>query len=182
MSRVGKKVISIPKDVTVDILGDSVKVSGKKAQKELRLHPGVRVIREGDVLKVELKEENGRGSAIWGTMRAQLANMVEGVSQGFEKVLELHGLGYRANLQGNVLRMTLGMSHPVSFELPEGVGCNVLKDTVITLSGSDKNLVGQTAARIRSLRPPDVYKNKGVRYRGERLRKKAGKSGASGKG
>ena len=179
MSRVGKKVINIPEGVQVGITDTEVSVSGKNGKMNMNLHAYVAVTQKDDTLQVVLKDPTKNHGAIWGMSRAKLANMIEGVSKGFERVLELKGVGYRVALKGNQLDFTLGYSHPINFKLPEGVQAKVQKDNVVILSSIYKEHLGKTSAQIRSLRVPDVYQNKGVRYQGEKLRKKAGKSGAS---
>ncbi len=181
MSRIGKKAVGIPDGVKVSVSANEVHASGPKGEKNLVLHPDVEVVEEENTLQVRLKKEGkGENRAIWGTMRARLAALLEGVNTGFTRVLELHGIGFRAAKSGEALQMSLGFSHPVMYDIPKGVDCKVERSTIITLSGNDKELVGQAAASLKALRPPDVYQNKGIRYQGERLRKKAGKSGSKG--
>lgn len=178
MSRIGRKPIAIPKGVQVGVQGQQVEVKGPKGTLTLRVHDlcSVRVA-NGNVL-VTRGADHRTAKALHGLTRALLANMVRGVTEGFERRLEIVGIGYRAQLVGRNLTFSLGYSHPVLFPLPEGVQAEVDKQTAITLRGVDKYVVGQTAAQIRSLRPPDPYKGKGIRYGDETVRRKVGKTGA----
>jgi large subunit ribosomal protein L6 len=178
MSRIGRKPIAIPKGVQVGIQGQQVEVKGPKGRLELRVHELCSVkIAEGSVV-VARGAEHRSARALHGLTRALVANMVHGVTEGFERKLEIQGIGYRVQMTGRNLTFTLGYSHPMVYALPEGVTAEVEKQTGITLRGVDKYLVGQTAAQLRALRPPDSYKGKGVRYAGEVVRKKVGKTGA----
>jgi large subunit ribosomal protein L6 len=178
MSRIGKKPISIPKGVQVGIQGQQVEVKGPKGRLELRVHDLCSVkLADGSVV-VGRGAEHRTARALHGLTRALVANMVQGVTEGFERKLEIQGIGYRVQQAGRTLTFALGYSHPIVFALPEGVSAEVEKQTGITLRGVDKYLVGQTAAQLRALRPPDSYKGKGVRYAGEVVRKKVGKTGA----
>lgn len=178
MSKIGRKPIELPKGVTVTITENKVKVQGPKGTLEHDIMPGIRVnVKENQVV-VERENDKNQTKAFHGLMRAKLNNMVIGVSQGFTKELELFGVGYRADLQGNVLNFTLGYSHPIKFELPKGVNCSVEKQTKIILNSIDKEILGQTAANIISLRLPDAYKGKGVRLAGTVLKLKPGKAAA----
>jgi large subunit ribosomal protein L6 len=179
MSRIGKKAVKIPKGVEVGIADGEVRIKGQKGSLVMALHPSIQVEKKDDTVSVLLKPGKEQYSAVWGMTRAKLASLMVGVEKGFERVLELHGVGYRVTQKGAVLEMQLGFSHPVRYEVPAGVQAKVPKDTVIILNSTNKELLGQTAATIRGLRVPDVYQNKGIRYQGERLRKKAGKSGAA---
>ncbi len=179
MSRVGKNPIEIPAGVNIKIDGDNISVSGPKGELSLTKSPVVGVVQEDSQIKVFVKEETKDSNALWGLTRSLIANMVEGVSKGFEKKLEIEGVGYRVELKGNKLVFALGFSHPVEFEAPEGIKFEVDKN-VITVSGIDKCLVGQTAANIRKLKKPEPYKGKGIRYQGEVIRRKAGKKAVSG--
>lgn len=178
MSRIGKMPVVIPDKVDVRIDGLNVKVKGPLGALE-HTFVGVNIDREGNEIKLAPVDGSRKTGALWGLGRALLQNMVTGVSEGFTKVLEIHGIGYRAELQGKMLTLTLGHSHPVNFVVPQGIEAEVEKPTVIKLKGADKQLVGQTAATIRGFRPPEPYKGKGVRYRGEYIRRKAGKAGAT---
>jgi large subunit ribosomal protein L6 len=185
MSRIGKKPVEIPKGVEVKIDKNIITAKGPKGTLSLEIHPRIKVTLEvggesNSYGKIVLKRptDEKQDKALHGTMRALVANMIEGVSKGYEKVLEIFGVGYRAQVQGNKLIFSLGYSHPVEFQLPEGIKATVdSKQTTITLQGADKALLGQVAANIRALRPPDPYKGKGIRYAGEQLRLKPGKAG-----
>ena len=178
MSRIGRKPITIPKGVQVGVQGQQVEVKGPKGRLELKVHDLCSVkIADGSVV-VGRGAEHRSARALHGLTRALVANMVQGVTEGFERKLEIQGIGYRVQQAGRNLTFALGYSHPIVFALPEGVTAEVEKQTGITLRGVDKYLVGQTAAQLRALRPPDSYKGKGVRYAGEVVRKKVGKTGA----
>ena len=177
MSRIGKRPIPIPKDVKIDLQGDLLTVKGPKGELKRKISPLVHIQTENEQLLVSANDGNRRSRSLHGLFRALIANMVLGVSQGFERALEIVGVGYRAELSGRTATFHLGYSRPVKFELPEGVDARVEK-TKITLSGIDKELLGRTAAMIRSLRKPEPYKGKGIRYEGEAIRRKAGKTGA----
>jgi large subunit ribosomal protein L6 len=183
-SRVGKLPVSIPKGVTVSVNDGSVNVKGAKGALSWDLPKGTTIAVEGE--KVHVSTELGRGSArLQGLARALIANMVRGTSEGFSKTLLLVGTGYRAEVKGSDLNLTVGLSHPVVFPIPAGVTITVPKDSKgsqIVIVGADRGLVGQTAARIRDSRPPEPYGGKGVRYQGEQVREKAGKSGKGAKG
>ena len=178
MSRVGKKPIPLPKGVKISI-GEEIQVEGPKGKLTVPLPEGVRIEQKDGHL--ELVRENDKYAALHGLTRALTANAVQGVSAGFTRELDIVGTGYRADVKGKVATFTLGYSHPIEFLLPNGVDLKIDKQTHLVLSGFDRQVVGQTASQIRALRPPDPYKNKGVRYTGEALRKKAGKTGAGGK-
>ncbi len=178
MSRVGKKPIPLPKGVKVDI-GKELKVEGPKGKLTVPIPPGV-TIRQADGT-LELMRDGDKAAALHGLTRALAANAVQGVSNGFTREMDIVGIGYRADIKGRVATFTLGYSHPIEFLLPEGVDLKIDKQTHLVLSGRDRQLLGQVAADIRSLRPPDPYKNKGIRYTGEALRKKVGKTGAGAK-
>jgi large subunit ribosomal protein L6 len=180
VSRLGKRPVAVPKGVTVQITSTTIGVQGPKGKLECPLPPTATVKQDGDELRVT-SSAAGRDAARWqGLCRALLANMVHGASNGYERTLELVGTGYRAELKGRTLHMALGLSHPVVYELPAAVTANVpaeSKGTVVHLSSPDKALLGQVAATLRSYRPPEPYAGKGVRYRGEQVRRKAGKAG-----
>jgi large subunit ribosomal protein L6 len=179
LSRVGKREIPIPRGVTVTVNGSSVRAKGPRGEREFTVLPGIRVEVDGSRLRV-VQTLEGRGSkSAHGVMRTRVANIVEGVSSGFRKVLEIQGTGYRAAVNGNKLQMQLGFSHPVDFELPEGVKATAETPTRIVLEANDKQVVGQVAADIRAIRPPEPYKGKGIRYEGEQVRRKAGKTGGA---
>jgi large subunit ribosomal protein L6 len=178
MSRVGKKPIPLPQGVKIN-LGPQLEVEGPKGKLAVPIPAGIRAERNNNHL--ELVRENDKLAALHGLTRALAANAVQGVSTGFTRELDIVGTGYRADVKGKVASFTLGYSHPIEVILPAGVDLRVDKQTHLVLTGYDKQAVGQVAAHIRALRPPDPYKNKGVRYTGEALRKKAGKTGAGGK-
>ncbi len=178
MSRVGKKPIPLPKGVKVNI-GHEVQVEGPKGKLTVPIPQGVRVEQKDGHL--EILRDADKYAAMHGLTRALTANAVQGVSTGFTRELDIVGTGYRADVKGQIATFTLGYSHPIEFLLPEGVDLKVDKQTHLILSGFDRQMVGHVASQIRMLRPPDPYKNKGVRYTGEALRKKAGKTGAGGK-
>jgi large subunit ribosomal protein L6 len=178
MSRVGKKPIPLPKGVKINV-GGELQVEGPKGKLTVPIPPGIKFEQKDGVL--EVVRESDRYAAAHGLTRALAANAVQGVSSGFTRELDIVGTGYRADVKGNVATFALGYSHPIEVILPKGVDLKVDKQTHLVLTGFDRQVVGQTAAQIRALRPPDPYKNKGVRYTGEVLRKKAGKTGAGGK-
>ena len=177
MSRIGKKPVPIPKGVTVTIDGQKVTVKGSKGELSRELPESISFAQEGDEIIVKQKNDSRVARQCYGLTRTLIANMVEGVSNGYEKKLEIQGVGYRASLQGQKLVLALGYSHPVEFEPPPGITFAVEKNTNLTVTGIDKEVVGNTAARIRAARPPEPYKGKGVRYAGEQVRRKAGKAG-----
>ena len=174
MSRIGKKPIELPPGVTAAIPGRELTISGPQGTLTRSIRPELEVISEGTTLIVKPRTMSRETPAYWGLTRALIQGMVEGVSRGFEKKLEIEGIGYRATLEGARLQLALGFSHPVNVEAPPGIAFRVEKN-VITVSGIDKELVGNVAAYIRSLRPPEPYKGKGIRYAGEVIRRKAGK-------
>lgn len=178
MSRIGKKPVAIPSGVRVAVKGDRLEVEGPKGKLGMGVHPlcSVRVA-DGSVV-VTRDGDHRTARALHGLTRALVANMVHGVSEGFERRLEIVGIGYRVQASGSALTFALGYSHPVVFTLPAGVQAEVERQTVIVLRGVDKHLLGQTAAQIRALRRPDPYKGKGIRYADEVVRRKAGKAGA----
>ncbi|HEY9749923.1 MAG TPA: 50S ribosomal protein L6 [Allocoleopsis sp.] len=177
MSRIGKRPISIPQKVTVTIEGQQVAVKGPKGELSRTLPNEVIVEQEGETLLVKRRDESRAARQRHGLSRTLVANMVEGVSQGFQRRLEIQGVGYRAQVQGRNLVLNVGYSHPVQIEPPEGVQMAVENNTNVVVSGIDKEIVGNIAARIRAVRPPEPYKGKGIRYAGEFVRRKAGKAG-----
>ena len=175
MSRVGKEPIKVPAGVEVRISDETVTVKGAKGELSSPLFDGITVAQEGDLLQVACADMGSkRSKSFFGLVRALLANNIKGVTEGFEKVLELRGVGYRAQTQGKTLNLSLGFSHPVEYALPEGIEAKVDKSNII-VSGIDKQKVGQVAAEIRAFRPPEPYKGKGVRYLGEHVVMKEGK-------
>lgn len=175
MSRIGKQPIVLPADVTINVGEGSCSIKGPRGELALPLHHRVNIAVEGNSVVVRVADENEkRDRALWGLFRMLIANLVEGVTKGFSKQLEIEGVGYRASVEGKHLVLNLGFSHPVKLPVPPGIDVIVEKN-IITVSGIDKQLVGETAARIRRLRPPEPYKGKGIRYVGERVRRKAGK-------
>jgi len=177
MSRMGKRPVAIPAGVTVTVDGGAVRVKGAKAELSHVILPGTYVKVEGAEVKVSADKDTR--NPMFGTMRAQVANMVAGVTTGFSKTLEIVGTGYRAQTEGKNLVLQLGFSHPIVFEPPAGITIKVETPTRLTISGADKCLVGQVAANIRGYRPPEPYKGKGVKYEGEYIRRKAGKAAGS---
>ncbi len=176
MSRIGRMPIQIPSGVEIEIDRSLVRVRGPKGVLERRHRREVTVSREADSIVVSRGSDDGRHRALHGLTRTLIANMVIGVTEGFTKNLEIHGVGYRAVAKGNGIEFALGYSHPVFYAAPEGISFDLPSPTRITVAGADKEKVGQVAAEIRALRPPDPYKQKGVRYTGEQIRKKATKA------
>ncbi len=177
MSRIGKRPITIPDKVTITIDGQHVKVKGPKGELERVLVPQVTVVQEGQEVVVKRINESRIARQRHGLSRTLVANMVDGVSKGFEKRLQIQGVGYRAQVQGRNLILNVGYSHPVEINPPEGVQLAVEKNTEVIVTGINKEIVGNTAAKIRDVRPPEPYKGKGIRYAGEIVRRKAGKAG-----
>jgi large subunit ribosomal protein L6 len=178
MSRIGKKPIAIPKGVTVKVEGNVVDVKGPKGQLRQVLPPGITaVVEDGQLITRKEREERALGK-FHGLARSLVNNAVTGVSEGWKKELDIVGVGYRAEMKGQQMVLSLGYSHPIVFDIPKGIDVAVERQTHITVSGVDRQLVGQVAANLRRLREPDPYQQKGVRYTGEVLKKKAGKTGA----
>jgi len=175
MSRIGRKPIEIPDGVTVDIAPGRVGVKGPKGELTQEISTEMKVEQENGTVTVARPTDRGEHRALHGLTRSLIANMVEGVTQGYERRLEIQGVGYRAKLQGKALEMALGYSHPVKVSAPDGSGFEVPSPTEVVVRGIDKQLVGETAAQVRKTRPPEPYKGKGVRYRGEHVRRKVGK-------
>jgi large subunit ribosomal protein L6 len=178
MSRVGKKPISIPAKTTVAYADHQITVKGPKGELSREVHPAVDLDIADNVIQVTMIEENRKNRALQGLTRSLVANMVIGVDKGFERVLEINGIGYRAQLNGKTITLNLGYSHPIDFALPDGISAEVDKNNTIKLSGIDRELLGHTAASIRRLRPPEPYKGKGIKYAEEYIQRKAGKAGA----
>ena len=174
MSRVANKPVDLPKGVTATIAANAVTLKGAKGSLTLPLRPGIKVVQEQQTLEVQATDAEGVNAAA-GSTRAHLANMVQGVTKGYERKLELHGVGYRAAVHGKALNLTLGFSHPVQFPIPEGISIETPSQTEILVKGIDVQKVGQVAAEIRGFRPPEPYKGKGVRYSGEQITLKEAK-------
>jgi large subunit ribosomal protein L6 len=178
MSRIGKKPIPIPKGVTINVTADAVEVKGPKGALRQPFPPGITfAVKDGQIVATPLREDKELGK-FHGLGRSLVANAVQGVTQGFTRELDIVGIGYRAEVKGRQVVFALGYSHPIVFEIPQGIDIAVEKQTHVTVTGIDRQLVGQVAADIRRLRKPDPYKQKGVRYTGEVLKKKVGKTGA----
>jgi large subunit ribosomal protein L6 len=175
MSRIGKKPISVPSGITADVEGQTVKVKGPKGALQVVLHDDVTVKLEGGLIKVDPRAETKRARSQWGTSRTLIANLITGVSKGFEQRLEINGVGYRASVQGKNLQIALGYSHDIIFPIPEGITIATPRPVEIVITGSDRQKVGQVAAVIREYRPPEPYKGKGIKYAGERIFRKEGK-------
>jgi large subunit ribosomal protein L6 len=175
MSRIGKKPVSLPKGVTAAVDDGTVSVKGPKGEMKLRLVSEVEASVKDGAIAVTPREDTDRARAMWGMQRTLINNLVLGVTQGFSERLEISGVGYRAAVQGKKLNLQVGLSHDVNYPIPDGITIVCEKPTSIAISGSDKQLVGQVASEIRSYRPPEPYKGKGVRYAGERIRRKEGK-------
>lgn len=175
MSRVAKNPVTLPAGVDVTLSGQHLVVKGGKGSLELSAHQAVEVTKEENVLKFAPRDGGKQSNALAGTTRALVNNMVVGVTQGFEKKLQLQGVGYRAAVKGNVLSLTLGFSHPIDYELPAGVSAECTSQTEVVIKGIDKQAVGQVAAEVRAFRPPEPYKGKGVRYADENVRRKEAK-------
>ena len=185
MSRIGKRPIPIPPKVTVEVAGQAVKVKGPKGELQRVFHPLVEIVKGEKEVRVNRRDDSRPARQLHGLCRTLLDNMIIGVSQGFERRLEIQGVGYRASLSSKVMTLNMGFSHPVEITPPEGVvfeiednaGKKVNQGTLIVVNGIDKEVVGSVAAKIRAVRPPEVYKGKGIRYKGEYVRRKAGKTG-----
>ena len=177
MSRIGRKPIAVPSGVKIQISQGSVEVQGPKGELSVNLPRGIHLEQKG--AELHALRQSDEQAALHGLARALVANAVQGVTQGFKKDLDIVGVGYRAELKGKQVNFALGYSHPIEFPIPEGIQITVEKQTHLTVSGADRGRVGQVSADIRSLRPPDPYKQKGIRITGERLKKKAGKAGAA---
>jgi large subunit ribosomal protein L6 len=175
MSRIGKKAVAIPSGVTVTLDGQTVTVKGPKGQLAWTVSDEIEVKQEGAEITFAPRSDTQRARGMWGLSRTLVGNMVEGVTKGYEQTLELVGVGYRAAMKGQALSMQLGFSHDVDIPPPAGISFAVPKQTEVRVSGIDKQLVGEVAARIRRIRPPEPYKGKGVRYAGEKVRRKEGK-------
>ena len=175
MSRIGKRPVSVPSGVTANVEGQTVKVKGPKGALQLALHDDVVVSMDKNEITVEPRGETKRARSLWGTSRTLVNNLMTGVTKGFEEKLEITGVGYRAAVQGKQLNLQLGFSHDVNYQIPQGITIATPKPTEITITGSDKQKVGQVAAEIRDFRSPEPYKGKGVKYSGEYIFRKEGK-------
>ncbi|MDX2482994.1 MAG: 50S ribosomal protein L6 [Pseudodonghicola sp.] len=175
MSRIGKRPVELPSGVTASVSGQTVEVKGPKGTRTFNATDDVSLSVDGNLVLVEPRGKSKRARQQWGMSRTQIANLVTGVTEGFKKELEIQGVGYRAQMQGNVLKLNLGLSHDVNFEPPEGVTVTAPKQTEIVVEGIDQQLVGQVAANIRQWRRPEPYKGKGIRYKGEYIFRKEGK-------
>ena len=175
MSRIGKKPVELPSGVTASVSGQTVEVKGPKGTRAFTATDDVSITVEDSLVKVTPRGKSKRARQQWGMSRTQIANLIIGVTQGFKKELEIQGVGYRAQLQGNTLKLNLGLSHDVDFEVPAGVTVTAPKQTEIVVEGIDQQLVGQVAANIREWRRPEPYKGKGIRYKGEYIFRKEGK-------
>ena len=178
MSRIGKRPVEVPKNVTVTIEGSTVKVKGPRGELTRTFHPDMRVAMRDDTVVVERPSDEQNHRALHGLSRTLVANMVAGVSTGFSKTLELVGVGYKAEPRPYGLQLALGFSHPIEYRAPQGIKLSAPQPTQIVVEGADKEVVGQVAAELRSLRPPEPYKGKGIKYQGEQIRRKAGKAGS----
>jgi large subunit ribosomal protein L6 len=177
MSRIGKKPVPVPKGVTVTLAGNTVKVKGPKGELERTIHPTMTVRQDGDDIIVERPGDEAEHKALHGLSRTLVANMVEGVTKGFQKQLDIVGVGYKAEARPYGLQLALGYSHPIEYRAPKGIKLTAPAPTTVIIDGANKEVVGQVAAEIRSLRPPEPYKGKGIKYQGEQVRRKAGKAG-----
>jgi large subunit ribosomal protein L6 len=176
VSRIGKLPVTIPSGVKVAVESNAVRLEGPKGKLQAEIPTGVKVKVQDNTLRVERDTNDRRLRALHGLTRKLIANMAQGVSQGFTRILDINGVGYRAEVRGQEIHMTLGYSHPVVFPLPAGVTAAVERQVIITLNSADRQLLGEMAAKIRSLRPPEPYKGKGIKYREEVIRRKAGKA------
>jgi large subunit ribosomal protein L6 len=177
MSRIGKLPVSIPKGVTVTVDENTVRVKGPKGELTRRVAAGISVAVENDTIKVSRPSDDPGHKALHGLTRTLIANMVEGVTKGYQKQLEISGVGYKAEVRPFGLQLALGFSHPVQYKAPAGIKLTAPQPTQIFIDGADKEMVGQVAAELRQLRPPEPYKGKGIKYAGEQVRRKAGKAG-----
>lgn len=178
MSRIGRKPVPVPKNVTATVEGQTVKVKGPKGELERRLHAEMGVALDDGTIVVSRPSDEPNHRALHGLTRTLVANMVEGVTKGYSKQLEIVGVGYKAETRPYGLQLALGFSHPVEYRAPKGIKLTAPQPTQIIIEGADKELVGQVAAELRNLRPPEPYKGKGIKYQGEQIRRKAGKAGA----
>ncbi|HET6579518.1 MAG TPA: 50S ribosomal protein L6 [Gemmatimonadales bacterium] len=178
MSRIGRKPVTVPAGVTLDLTGHEVAVKGPRGELRRRLHPEMQLALADGTFTVSRPSEEKRHKALHGLTRTLVQNMVDGVSKGFVKTLEIQGVGYKAEAKPYGVNLIVGFSHPVKYEAPEGIKISVENNTTVKIEGADKEIVGQVAAELRAVRPPEPYKGKGIRYQGEQVRRKAGKTGA----
>ena len=178
MSRIGKAPVTIPQGTKVHVAEGRVRVEGPKGKLERTLPPDVTARVDGSTVTIERTDDGRRARSMHGLARQLVSNMVDGAAKGFTRVLEINGVGYRAEPRGNILFLTLGYSHPIAYQLPAGVTAKVERQVIVTLEGPDREVLGEVAAAIRELRPPEPYKGKGVKYAGETIKRKAGKSAA----
>jgi large subunit ribosomal protein L6 len=178
MSRIGKKPVTLPKGVTLQVQGNTVAVKGPRGELRRSLHPEMQIGFANEQFTVARPSDEKRHKALHGLTRTLVQNMVDGVSKGFSKTLEIQGVGYKAEAKPYGVNLIVGFSHPVKYEAPKGIKISVDNNVVVKIEGADKELVGQVAAELRSVRPPEPYKGKGIRYQGEQVRRKAGKTGA----
>ena len=175
MSRIGKKPVAVPSGITANVEGQTVKIKGPKGALQVVLHDDIAVKLDGGEIKVDPRFETKRARSQWGTSRTLIANLIAGVTKGFEQRLEINGVGYRASVQGKNLQIALGYSHDIVYPIPEGITIATPRPVEIVISGMDRQKVGQVAAEIRDYRPPEPYKGKGIKYAGERIFRKEGK-------
>jgi large subunit ribosomal protein L6 len=178
MSRIGKKPVTVPQGVTLDLKGNEVAVKGPKGELRRVLHPEMQLALANGTLTVTRPSEEKKHKALHGLTRTLVQNMVDGVSKGFSRTLEIQGVGYKAEAKPYGVNLIVGFSHPVKYEAPKGIKISVENNTVVKIEGADKEKVGQVASELRAVRPPEPYKGKGIRYQGEQIRRKAGKTGA----
>ena len=178
MSRIGKKPVTVPQGVTLDLKGSEVAVKGPKGELRRQLHPEMQLALANGIFTVTRPSEEQKHKALHGLTRTLVQNMIDGVSKGFTKTLEIQGVGYKAEAKPYGVNLVVGFSHPVKYEAPKGIKISVDNNVIVKIEGPDKELVGQVAAELRQVRPPEPYKGKGIRYVGEHVRRKAGKTGA----
>jgi large subunit ribosomal protein L6 len=178
MSRIGKKPVTVPQGVTLDLQGNTVAVKGPKGELRRTLHPEMRLALADGTFTVVRPSDEPKHKALHGLSRTLVQNMIDGVTKGFTKTLEIQGVGYKAEAKPYGVNLIVGFSHPVKYAAPKGIKISVENNTVVKIEGADKEIVGQVASELRAVRPPEPYKGKGVRYQGEQVRRKAGKTGA----
>jgi large subunit ribosomal protein L6 len=176
MSRIGKRPVEVPKGVDVTVNGNAVRVKGPKGDLTFNTHPSMKVKVDDGAVLVERPSDSAENRALHGLTRTLIANMVDGVTTGYKKALEIHGVGYKAEKSGKGIKITVGYSHTVQYDAPQGITIDTPNPTTVVISGADKQMVGQVASEIRAVRPPEPYKGKGIRYQGEQVRRKAGKT------